>query len=64
LKIEVEVSPPPKEMFIGLGHDRKPGSGEKQYRRYYADELENVKDEFGEHLISSPFLAENITRLK
>lgn len=64
LAIEVEVNPPPKEMFMELGHDRTPGSGEKHYRRYYTDELEYVKDEFGELLIASPFLAENITRLK
>ena len=64
LKIEVEVNPPPKEMFMELGHDSKPGAGEKHYRRYYRDELENIKDAFGEHLIESPFLAEKVTRMK
>ena len=48
MSIEVEVNPPPKEMFMEIGHDRTPGAGEKHYRRYYSDELENVKDEFGE----------------
>lgn len=47
-----------------LGHDRSPGSGDKHYRRYYTDELENIKDPFGEFLIESPFLAESITRMK
>lgn len=64
MKIEVEVNPPPKEMFIELGYDRSPGSGDKHYRRYYTDELEKIKDEFGEFLIESPFLAEGITRMK
>lgn len=64
MKIEVEKDPPPKEMFIELGHDTSPGSGEKHYRRYYTDELENIKDNFGEKLIETPFLAEKVTRMK
>lgn len=51
MKIEVEVDAPPKEMFMEIGHDSAPGSGEKHYRRYWTDELENIKDPFGELLI-------------
>jgi len=50
-------------MFMELGHDRSPGSGDKHYRRYYRDELENIKDAFGEPLIETPFLAESVTRM-
>tara|TARA_B110000285_G_scaffold139762_1_gene156424 strand:+ start:173 stop:556 length:384 start_codon:yes stop_codon:yes gene_type:complete len=64
LKIDVECNQPPKEMFMELGHDSAPGSGEKHYRKYYTDELENIKDEHGELLVDTPFLAEKITRMQ
>jgi hypothetical protein len=51
-------------MFMPLGHDLTPGGGQKHYRRYYPDELEDVVDPFGDHLLKSPFLTEGITRLK
>jgi hypothetical protein len=63
LKIDVECKAPPKEMFMEIGHDTSPGSGEKHYRKYYTDELENIKDSFGELLIETPFLAEKVTRM-
>ena len=47
-----------------LGHDLTPGAGQKHYRRYYSDELENIKDAFGELLMESPFLTEKVTRMK
>ena len=40
LKIDAEVDQPPKSLFMEIGHDSKPGAGEKHYRRYYPDELE------------------------
>ena len=71
LKIEVETAPPPKTLFIALGHDSKAGAGEKHYRRFYAQELELLlddppKDDKGDdrYLYPSPFLAEKVTRLQ
>ena len=64
LKIEVEVNKPPASLFKEVGYDSKPGEGKKHYRRYYPDELENVKDDKGNSLIKSPFLSEEITRAK
>jgi len=62
LTIERECGPPAASLFKEIGHDPEPGAGAKHYRRYYPDELENVKDERGEPLIASPFLTEKITR--
>ena len=36
----------------------------KHYRKYYTDELENIKDADGVYLIESPFLAEKVTRMQ
>ena len=36
----------------------------KHYRRYYPDELENVKDKYGIPIINSPFIKELIYRSK
>ena len=45
LNVQVEVGIPPKEIFEPLGWDRVKGeSTEKHYRRFYTDELENVKE--------------------
>jgi hypothetical protein len=44
LSIEREIDPPPASLFIGLGFNQKPEDKKKHYRRYYPDELENVKD--------------------
>ena len=76
LKIDREVEPPPASLFKEIGFDPKPADCGitdpenkhthkrlKHYRRYYPDELENVKDEKGDGmLIESPFLTEKITR--
>ena len=65
----METAPPPKSLFIALGHDSKPRAGGKHYRRYYAQELELLlddppKDDKGNdrYLYPSPFLAEQVTR--
>mmetsp|Transcript_21809 Transcript_21809/g.16159 ORF Transcript_21809/g.16159 Transcript_21809/m.16159 type:complete len:132 (+) Transcript_21809:1030-1425(+) len=44
LNVYREVDPPPASLFIGLGWDETPNEGKKHYRRYYADELEFVKE--------------------
>ena len=69
LRIEVETAPPPKSLFIALGHDSKPHAGQKHYRRFFAQELELLlddppKDDKGNdrYLFPSPFLAEKVTR--
>lgn len=35
---------PPESLFIGLGWDEKPEDKRKHYRRYFPDELENIKE--------------------
>jgi len=62
LRIDREFERPPAGLFKEVGHDPTPKAGIKHYRRYYPDELENVKDEKGELLVESPFLTEKITR--
>ena len=62
LSIEREVNKPPPGLFKGIGHDKTPKAGVKHYRRYYPDELENIKNYKGEHIVNSPFLTEKITR--
>ena len=44
LGIQREVNPPPPSIFIGLGFNNVPEDKKKHYRRYYPDELENVKE--------------------
>lgn len=44
LSIQREVNPPPPSIFIGLGFNNVPEDKKKHYRRYYPDELENVKE--------------------
>lgn len=44
LKINREVDPPPASLFIGLGFNETAESKKRHYRRYFADELENVKE--------------------
>ena len=43
-----EVNPPPPNLYMGLGYDDEPEDNRRHYRRYYNDELENVKDIMGE----------------
>lgn len=43
LKIHREIDHPPSSLFIGLGFNQVPEDNRKHYRRYFPDELENVK---------------------
>ena len=44
LKVDRESEGPPESLFTGLGWDPEPTSKRKHYRRYYPDELENIKE--------------------
>lgn len=44
LKMDREVDPPPASLFMGLGFNKTPDEKKRHYRRYYPDELENVKE--------------------
>jgi len=59
--IKVEKEKPPLSLFKELGYDPEPGAGVKHYRRFYPEELENVKINDGK-LFTSPFLTEEIYR--
>lgn len=64
LKIDREVDFPPSSLFKAIGYDKNPSDEVKHYRRYYPDELENVKDKNGMPIINSPFIKETIFRSK
>ena len=44
LKVMREINPPPPSIFIGLGFNATPEEKKRHYRRYFPDELENVKE--------------------
>lgn len=52
LNVMREITKPPESLYIGLGYDETPEDKKRHYRRYYSDELENVKELMGE----SPFI--------
>lgn len=52
LKIDRECSKPASALYIGLGWDEDSTTQRKHYRRYYDDELENIKEIFP---VKSPF---------
>lgn len=58
LKINREINPPPASLFIGLGFNQVPEDKKKHYRRYYPNELEEVK----EVIPKLPFHEEKIMR--
>jgi len=58
LNVQREVSKPPDSLYIGLGWDEDPGENKRHYRRFYDDELENVKDLMGE----PPFICYELKR--
>lgn len=35
---------PPESLYIALGWDETPEQNRKHYRKFYPDELENVRD--------------------
>jgi len=43
MDVDREDNPPSRELFIGLGWDEDKDTNRKHYRRFHADELENVK---------------------
>jgi len=43
MDVDREYDIPPEQMFIGLGWDENIETKRKHYRRFYPDELENVK---------------------
>lgn len=61
LKVDREVEFPPENLFMPLGYNKNPEDKEtKHYRRYYPDELENIR----EVMPASPFLHEDINRME
>ena len=54
-----ECNIPPDSLYIGLGWDENPEQSRKHYRKYYPDELENVRDVMP---VPSPFDQYNIKR--
>lgn len=44
MQVDREVHKPPVEMFLGLGWDENPQTKHRHYRRFYPDELENVRE--------------------
>ena len=59
LECDREVRKPPESQYIGLGWDEDAGTQRKHYRRFYPDELENIKDVLP---IASPFQTYEIKR--
>jgi len=51
LKIKREVNQPPESLFMAIGFNQTAEDDNKQYRRFYPDELENIDDMMG----SKPF---------
>ena len=44
LDVDRECNKPPESVFIGLGWDVDSTTKRKHYRRFYTDELENIRD--------------------
>ena len=59
LGVNREVNLPPSSLYIGLGWDPTPESRKRHYRRYYAQELEKVKEVMP---VVSPFASYDIMR--
>ena len=59
LDVDREYGKPPESAFIGLGWDVDSTTKRKHYRRFFADELENIKE--GLELVS-PFATYVIKR--
>lgn len=43
LDVDREVNKPPESAFIGLGWDEDANTKRRHYRRFFPDELENMK---------------------
>ena len=59
LKVDREVNAPPSNLYMALGWDEDKYSNRKHYRKFYDDELENIKEIFER---PSPFDSYAITR--
>lgn len=59
MDIDREVEGPPESLFIGLGWDEDATTKRRHYRRFYPDELENVKEVLPQ---ASPFQTYSIMR--
>ena len=59
LNVHRETNIPPESIYIGLGWDDKPEDKRKHYRRYFPDELENIKEIMP---IPSPFDQYNVMK--
>ena len=59
LEVDKEEKKPPESAFIGLGWDEDANTKRKHYRRFYPDELENIKSVLP---ITSPFQSYDIKR--
>jgi len=51
LKVYREASAPPESLYMAIGYDgavtdQKPTRGQRHYRKFYMDELENNKEIF------------------
>lgn len=62
LNVMREITKPPESLYIGLGYDDAPEDNRKHYRRYYADELENIKELMGEPPFIQYFLKKGQSR--
>ena len=52
LECDREIKKPPESQYIALGWDEDSTTNKKHYRRFYPDELENIRDVLS---IASPF---------
>ena len=52
LECDREINKPPESQYIALGWDEDSTTDRKHYRRFFPDELENVKEVLQ---IASPF---------
>jgi len=59
LQVDREYEAPPESAFIGLGWDEDGTTERKHYRRFFPDELENIKEIFH---IQSPFMTYDIKK--
>lgn len=59
LECDREINKPPESQYIALGWDEDSTTDRKHYRRFFPDELENVKEVLQ---IASPFQTYEITR--
>ena len=59
LEVDKEKDKPPESAFIGLGWDEDRTTERRHYRRFFPDELENIKNVLP---IQSPFQSYDIKR--